>query len=233
MDGEEEPVSPGLVDEHLTGCQECRQWEAAATAMTRRIRLQPAAEPVDLTDQVLAAAKPIRPKRPPTTVIRWALGSMAFLQLSLALAQLLGVDHAGHAVTGSAEHYFNESAAWNLALAAGFLVAAVRPSLARGLIPAVAVFVVALGVESVADVLSHNVDAARLSSHAMVVIGLGLLFLVERQERRRPVPGRGNALPVQPSAIAPGDDSAAEPAGGSTSEQPPDHRLRPAGHRAA
>ena len=95
-----------------------------------------------------------------------------------------------------------------------------------------AVFVVALGVVSVADVLSHNVDAARLGSHAMVVIGLGLLFLVERQERRRPVPGRGNALPVQPS-IAPGDDSVAEPAGGPTSEQPPDHGLRPAGHRAA
>ena len=80
------------------------------------------------------------------------MGGVAFIQLVLGLAQLLGMDHTGHLAAGDGgQHLFNESTAWNLGLAVGFLVAAVRPALARGLLPALGVFVAVLAAVSVAD----------------------------------------------------------------------------------
>ena len=132
MDAEEEPAPSDQVEEHLAGCESCRRWQDAAAGLTRTLRVRPAEHTPDLTDQILAAVS-VPAGQPRRATLRWALGGVAFIQLVLGLAQLLGVDHTGHLAAGDgSQHLFNESTAWNLGLAVGFLVAAVRPSLARG-----------------------------------------------------------------------------------------------------
>ena len=232
MDGEEEPLPPALVDEHLSDCPACQRWHTTAGVITRSIRVRPAAATPDLTERIMAAAAPPEKVRRRRDALRWALGGVAFVQLCLALAQLLGVDHTAHLVAGAGEHLFNESTAWNLAVAIGLLAASVRPGFARGLLPALAVFVAVLVAVSIADVVSGNVGAYRLSSHSMVVIGLALLFLVDRQYRHNPLPGRSSAVPVGSAGqrqAEPDDIHAADPGGSTRSGR----WLRPAGRHAA
>jgi len=232
MDGEEEPLPPALVDEHLSDCPACQRWHTTAGVITRSIRVRPAAATPDLTERIMAAAAPPEKVRRRRDALRWALGGVAFVQLCLALAQLLGVDHTAHLVAGAGEHLFNESTAWNLGVAIGLLAAATRPAFARGLLPALAVFVAVLVAVSIADVVSGNVGAARLGSHSVVIIGLALLALVDRQYRHTPLPGSSSAVPVgstgQPQA-EPDDTHAADPGGSTRSGR----WLRPAGRHAA
>jgi predicted anti-sigma-YlaC factor YlaD len=233
MDGEEEPMPTPLVDVHLAGCQACQRWQSRAGVITRSLRVRPAVATPDLTDRILAAIPapaPARRRHAP----RWALGGVAFVQLILALAQLLGVDHTAHLAAGTGEHLFNESAAWNLGVAIGLLAAAVRPWYARGLLPALAAFVAVLVAVSAIDVLSADVGFGRVSSHAMVVVGLVLLYLVERQYRSHPVPGwavappRDTAVPTSAAQAAIAEDAADRP---STSRSEPG--LRAGGRHAA
>ncbi len=232
MDGEEEQAPPALVDQHLAGCPACERWHTNAAVITRSIRVRPAAATPDLTERILAATTPVDRARRHPEILRWALGGAAFVQLCWALAQLLGVDHTEHLVAGAGEHLFNESTAWNLGVAIGLLAAAVRPGFARGLLPALAVFVAVLVAVSIADVIAGNVGAARLSSHSMVVVGLALLLLVDRQYRRNPLPGTSPAVPVgsagaeraEPDGIHPADRGGATRSG---------RWLRPAGRHAA
>jgi predicted anti-sigma-YlaC factor YlaD len=230
LDGEDEPVPADLVDGHLAGCSDCQRWQTSLTAITRSIRVRPAAATPDLTDRILAAAVP-EPPAHRSDVLRWALGVVAFIQLCLALAQLLGIDHTSHLAAGTGEHLFNESTAWNLGVAIGLLVAAVRPAFARGLLPALAVFVVVLVAVSVADVLAGSVGVDRLASHVMVVVGLALLFLVDRQYRRSPGPGR-NAMPVSSDHLPVGREEESPPADPGTAPRS-GRWLRPAGRHAA
>ena len=233
MDGEDEQAPETLVDAHLAGCPACQRWNTRAGVITRSLRVRPAVATPDLTDRILAsvpATAPVRRRH----VLRWALGGVAFVQLILAMAQLLGVDHTAHLAAGTGEHLFNESAAWNLGVAIGLLAAAVRPSFAGGLLPALAVFVAVLVAVSAIDVLSANVGLDRLSSHAMVVIGLVLLYLVERQHRRHPVPGRTAAVPhgadvPSSAAEAATEEDAADRPRSSRSG----HSLRTGGRHAA
>jgi predicted anti-sigma-YlaC factor YlaD len=232
MDGEEEAGPAAIVDEHLDGCPACQRWHTTAGSITRTIRVRPAAATPDLTERILAAAAPPDRVRRHRYALRWALGAVAFVQLCLALAQLLGVDHTEHLVTGAGEHLFNESTAWNLGVAIGLLAAAIRPAFARGLLPALAVFVAVLVAVSIVDVVSGSVGADRLSSHSMVVIGLALLFLVDRQYRQNPLPGSSSAVPVNSPGPrqAEADDAHTADPGGTT--RPP-RWLRPAGRHAA
>ena len=38
IDGEREPIPAARVDEHLTGCEPCREWQAAAVEQTQLMR---------------------------------------------------------------------------------------------------------------------------------------------------------------------------------------------------
>ena len=233
MDAEEEPAPSDQVEEHLAGCQSCRRWQDAAAGLTRTLRVRPAEHTPDLTDQILAAVS-VPAGQPRRATLRWALGGVAFIQLVLGLAQLLGVDHTGHLAAGDgSQHLFNESTAWNLGLAVGFLVAAVRPALARGLLPALGVFVAVLAAVSVADLVAGQVDATRVGSHAMIVAGLSLLFLVDRQHHH-PAPRAGDALTEHSSRSGSITTPPADPGTGRADPTTrPGRWLRPAGRRAA
>lgn len=187
LDGEAEPVPPDAVDRHLAGCPACKSWQRRAEDLRRTMTVRPAPAVPDLTAPILARAPTIRRR----WVARAALGVIALVQLTLGMAQLLGVATGmpAHGDGGMmVGHLSHESTAWNLAVGVGFAWAALRTRAAEGQLPLVAGFVLVLATVSAADLLGAGVTVSRLLSHIPVVLGLLLLCVVYRQDRhdRRP-----------------------------------------------
>jgi predicted anti-sigma-YlaC factor YlaD len=235
LDGEPEPVPAAEVDEHLAGCEDCQAWYTDAVVLTRRVRVREVTPTPDLVAAVMAEAHP-QPRRRPWA--RIALAGIGLVQLLLAVAQLFGTQvHAhngGEVLTG---HLINEGAAWNLALGLAMLAAAWQTGRAVGLLPAVAVFVLALVVFSLVDLMTSGVPGSRLLSHIPLVAGLALLYLVHRQDKqdRDPAPAsRGSAGDEERTAGEPrADEPKAEQTGDNRQARPNRPWLRPAGHRRA
>ncbi|APU14664.1 MULTISPECIES: zf-HC2 domain-containing protein [Actinoalloteichus] len=203
LDSEAEPVRADETDEHLRTCVECRSWQQRATLLTRSMRVRAAVAPPDLTDAILAARGRGRGEK----AVRAALASVGVAQLALGAAQLLGVDHGMTHDGAAATHLFNESTAWSLAMGLGLLWAALRSGHSRGMLPLVGGFVLVLSVFSVQDLIAGEVTVSRVLSHGLLVIGLGLLTVVHRQESRHsPEPGRpGIREPRQAAAPLPAE----------------------------
>ncbi|WP_230862493.1 zf-HC2 domain-containing protein [Amycolatopsis camponoti] len=185
MDGETGPLPEAEVERHLRGCGACQAWQDQARRLRRSMLRQAPAVP-DLTAAILERAPlPSREK----WAARVALGLVGLVQSGLGFAEFLvpGDTHAG------AIHLSNESAAWNLALGIGLLWAALRPRTAGAQLPLVAGFALVLGVASVIDVSDGQVGAGRLLTHSLLVVGLVLMFVVHREQRRRPAPAPLNA----------------------------------------
>ncbi len=197
LDGEDLPGESEQVDAHVARCAGCRAFAERAARVTRLTRTR-AAEPVpDLTAAVLAAAPaPVRARR--ADAVRVALGAVGIGQFAVAVSGVVaGAGHHGtvELAGASAVHLSHESSAWNLALAVGFLWAAVGGSRVggsrvggsraggspvAGLAPVVGAFVAVLAVLSLLDVAGGRVDPARLVTHVLVVAGLALLVVLRR-----------------------------------------------------
>lgn len=204
IDGEEPEVPGDVLDRHLAGCAACRAWQDQAITLRRQTLIREAPRVPDLTARILAD---VPAPRPQPWALRVALGLVALVQSGLGLAELLGTDvgHAGHGLVAVA-HLGNESAAWNVAVGIGLLWAALRPATASGLLPALAGFVVVLGIVSGVDLSAGQVDTTRVLSHGLVVAGVALLFAVRGQHARQPAPLSADRLP------APGTTDVDEPA---------------------
>ncbi|HYQ67507.1 zf-HC2 domain-containing protein [Actinophytocola sp.] len=181
LDGEEEPAPAAETDRHLASCAECRAWETRVTQTSRLLRVREAIPVPDLSSAILATAVP--PQSTRGWWARIALVSVAVAQVGLALTQVLGsgvsAGHGGgsHAAVPAAEHLFNESTAWNLAIGVGLLWAAFRSRGTSGLIPVLAGFVLVVGVYSVQDLVSGTVAVTRVLEHALLLLALGLMIV--------------------------------------------------------
>ncbi len=212
MDGEAVELPDAQLDAHLADCPACRGFADSAVAVNRRLRVQRVRELPDLSGPILAGLKrPAAVRRPRmATLLRVALAGVALAQLALGLAQLFGLSHMGMNMTAMSgtpgqDHLFNETTAWNIAVGIGLLVAAARPRLARGFLTPLAVFVAVLTLVSIGDILSRQVTVARLESHAFLVLGLVLLFLVDRAARK-PAPIAGEITRPLAETGRPGAD---------------------------
>lgn len=227
IDGEPEPVPADRTDQHLQDCEACRTWQARATEITRTARIREATSTPDLTASILEVAPALLPTR--GWWPRLALGVVALAQLTLGLAQILGVEttsqHAGHAGAPLTGHLFNESTAWNLAIGIGLAWAAFRPRAAAGILPVLAAFVLVLLGYSTHDLITGAAPASRIVGHTLLIAALILLVVVHRQHRT-PTPGHHDALPEPDTAAATEGPEAPD------SDHPePDqrHPLRPVG----
>jgi predicted anti-sigma-YlaC factor YlaD len=221
LDGEAEPVPP---DEHLRACVTCQDWLCGAEELTRVLRVRTATAVPDLSAAILDRVT----IDPPGWGPRVALGAVAAAQVGLALSQALGVAHTVD--SHGAAHLFNESTAWNLALGVGLLWASLRPRAAAGMIPVLTAFVLALVAYSTYDLLTQAAPVVRVATHGLLVAGLCLLLVVNRQD--------GGPRGADQADLAPAADSlgATEPPAPATGEDRPHRRspLRPAGrHEAA
>lgn len=199
LDGETEPMPAGAVDLHVSTCADCRSWFAGAERLHRSMSLTTAPPVPDLTAVILERTPAPSAERWPARI---GLGLVAVAQLTLALSQLLGMEtatHAGHAAESAVGHLTHESSAWNLAVGVGLLWATVRTKSAGGQLPVLTGFVAVLTVLSAIDLVNGNVTAGRLLSHALVVAGLVLLYVVHRQHREHGNPNPAAREDVQPA----------------------------------
>jgi predicted anti-sigma-YlaC factor YlaD len=197
MDGEDPGVEPGAVERHVEDCAACRAFSDRAAHVTRMARIRPAEDVPDVLPGLLAAldageSRPA-PRRTWRTItrdaVRAALAVLAVGQLALALSGIVaalgtpvGTDHLGGA---SMTHFSHESAAWNLAIGVAFGWAASGAARRTGgLVPVIGAFVALLVALSALDLLAGNVTAGRLVGHLPVIIGLALLLLHARLDRR-------------------------------------------------
>jgi predicted anti-sigma-YlaC factor YlaD len=206
LDGEDDPADRVLVEEHLAGCAGCRSWFEQAALVNRLTRT---AVPVpDLGDRILATLPAAAAPRPrfawlaplfervsPATVLFLALAVVGAVQLILGLDQIGGgVLAGGHVHTGvdaTSGHLSHESAAWNVAVGAGYLFIALRRSRPTGLVPMLTAFVGMLLLLSVNDLTGDRVDGDRLISHGFVIAGYLLVVALAK------VPGGFAAPPGQ------------------------------------
>ncbi|MFC7710890.1 zf-HC2 domain-containing protein [Micromonospora lupini] len=129
--------------------------------------------------------------------LRAALGLLGAVQLVLGLAQV-GRGAAGDHVHAAGQHLWHESAAWNVAVGAGFLFVAVRRSPPAGLLPMLSAFVGTLLLLSVNDLATGSVGGERLVSHGFLVVGYLITVLLSRpglrpggpSPQRQPTPSR-------------------------------------------
>lgn len=181
IDGEREPIPAARVDEHLAGCEPCRDWQAAAVEQTRLLRRLAGRSQLSAVQQP-ATGQPRRPDRPSVSWRRWALGGVGLVQLGLATAQGLGADlGVPHAAT--AGHVLNESTAWSAALGVVMVAAAIRPVMAGGLTWVLATFAGFLVLYEVMDTDEGRVTFDRPLTHLPVVAGAVLALLVWRRDR--------------------------------------------------
>jgi predicted anti-sigma-YlaC factor YlaD len=179
------------------GCVDCRRWLEDAARITRMARLSVVTPVPPVGEAVLAAAP--GPTRVAAT-LRGALAVIGGSQLLLGLVQMTAYlpaahPHVGGAVAGS-YHLWHESAAWNVAIGAGFLWTALRRVPASALIPVLTAFVALLTLLSANDLWSGRVEPGRLLSHGLVVAGYVILMVLTR-------PGLGWTGPPSSQAHGP------------------------------
>jgi predicted anti-sigma-YlaC factor YlaD len=186
LDGEDDPAGRGLVDEHLAGCAGCREWLDRAATVNRLTRTAVGVAP-DLSAAILAALPPaavVRKRRIPVAVALYvALAVVGAVQLILGLGQIGGGVAGAHVHTGldaTPGHLWHESAAWNVAVGAGYLFIALRRSRPSGLVPMLTAFVGMLLLLSVNDLTGDRVDGTRLVSHGFVILGYLLVVALSR-----------------------------------------------------
>jgi predicted anti-sigma-YlaC factor YlaD len=186
LDGEDEPARRAAVDAHLSTCPECRRWADDAAAVTRLARMSVVTAQPAISAKVLDAvveAAPGQGRRRLVGGLRLALGVLGFAQFALGMVQISAFSAASHDHTGdavSSAHLWHESAAWNVALGAGFGWIAVRRSRPAGLVPLLTAFVALLTLLSANDFWVGQVDTARLFSHALIVVGYVIVLVLNR-----------------------------------------------------
>lgn len=187
LDGEVQPGEAAAVDAHVATCADCADYAEQAARVTRLTRTRVAEPGPDLVAAVLAAAPRPRRRLLRPLPLRVALGGVGLGQCALALGGIVAAGHHdgddGWLAGAGIAHLTHESAAWNLALAIGFLWAATGSSRPSGLVPILSGFVGVLGVLSVLDASRGGVDPSRLMTHGLVVAGLVLLLLLQRADR--------------------------------------------------
>jgi predicted anti-sigma-YlaC factor YlaD len=158
-----------------------------AATVTRLARLAAVADPppslgARLDPQALAAAAPGSGRHRIAVGLRWFLGLLGLAQFLLGMAQVSLLSSGGHDHSDgvSPAHLWHESAAWNIAIGAGFGWIALRRTRPAALIPLLTAFVAMLLLLSVNDLWLGAVDTARLLSHGLVLTGYLVLLTLSR-----------------------------------------------------
>jgi predicted anti-sigma-YlaC factor YlaD len=182
LDGEESRHEAARTDAHLETCADCRSWYDAAARITRLARTSVVAAPatsIDLTVALAAAPGPAWART--GRGLRVLLGLLGFAQFVLGVTQIASLGlHAGSGSADgmSSDHLLHESAAWNLAIGAGYLWIALRRARPAGLLPILTAFVGVLMLLSISDLVTGQVVASTLLMHAFVVAGYVVLLLL-------------------------------------------------------
>jgi predicted anti-sigma-YlaC factor YlaD len=189
LDGE--PITdPPALDAHLRGCSGCAAWRASAKQLGMLARSEFAETP-DLTVAVLEAAAAQRQQRQRQNaaaaagrrrMLRIAVAVAAAVQLALAVPALL----AASGMPGlTAVHAGREMASFDIAVAVGFLLAAIRPERARAFVPVACVLAGCLALTSGMDLMAGVTGVADEAGHLVALVQAVLLWALGRQQQGR------------------------------------------------
>ena len=209
LDGEDDPADRARVEEHLAGCAGCQEWLDRAAAVNRLTRTGVGAPPPDLSAAILVA---LPSRRSPhrnrlTAALFTALAGVGAVQLILGLTQVSGSESGDALHAATAGHLWHESAAWNVAVGAGYLFLALRRSRPTGVVPMLTAFVGMLVLLSINDLTAARVDGTRLVSHGFVILGYLLVVALSRTGGGTPAPPDAGAGGRWRARFA-GDDAA-------------------------
>ena len=188
LDGEDQPDERARVDAHLAACAACRRWLDDAARVTRLVRVH-LVSPPPMAVEVGALAR----RRPRLVkLLRVTLGAFGAAQFVLGIAQVGDATSTGHTEGTTLGHLWHESAAWNVAIGAGFAWIALRRVRPSGALPMLSAFVGLLTLLSVNDITAGRVDTVRLLSHGFVVAGFAIVLALTRPslDPGLPPPGR-------------------------------------------
>jgi predicted anti-sigma-YlaC factor YlaD len=195
LDGEDPRLPTAAVDGHADTCAACRDWLERADRISRAVRVGPAEVP-DLTVPILAAVTADERRRAASRVVavrgrrqvlRVAVAVLAMAQLAAALPILFGV--------GADVHTGREMASFDVALAVGFALVAIRPERAQALVPVAFVLAACLAATSAFDIASSRTALVHEVGHLAAVAQAVVLWALGRM-MERPLPavtaaGRG------------------------------------------
>jgi predicted anti-sigma-YlaC factor YlaD len=186
LDGEQSEELANPLAEHLATCHSCQQWQRGAVTLTTRVRRAPSQGGPDRTAEILAAVladqapRPSRIRRRFLFQVRAGLAAVTAGQFAVFILPALVLGHAGAGVPVHASH---ELGAFELAMTIGFVVAAFRPSLARGILPLVAVASGTLLILAVVDSALGYTTLSDEAPHLVTLAGALLVFLMARLSR--------------------------------------------------
>lgn len=195
LDGEPQPVAAPQVREHLAGCAACARFADALAALAQRPAAradQPAAQPPDLTERILAAraaelaAAPASTRPavdgPPSGAVRALVVLAGTVQLLVAAPALLGL-------VGPDLHVGRDLGALQLALGVGLVLAGLQPHRAAGVLPVAAAVAGATLLTITVDVTAGAATLAGELTHLSEFVGVVALWLLARRSRGpRPLP---------------------------------------------
>lgn len=173
LDGEDPGLPGPALDAHLAGCAACRRFAERIGGLAAALP-RDAAQVPDRAVEILAAVRVQRRAQAPAEsrerVVRAGLAVVGVVQIAAALIGM----------TAPGAHTLRDLGAFEVALAIGFLVAAVRPSTAAGLLPTAAALAVCLLVVVVADVLGGQAAAGGEAAHVTELVGVTLVWMLAR-----------------------------------------------------
>ncbi len=182
LDGEDRPGESDSMRRHVASCAECRAFEADAGALHRTARLMPAEPVPDLTISIMAAVNAEAHRDDSVRLLRPMLVAVAVVQIAVSVPGLLLGDDSGLPV-----HTARHLGSFAVALAVGFLYAALRPArtiaIVSGLLPVTTALVACLVGTALLDVAAGRTTAIGEVHHATEVAGLAIMWLMSRGER--------------------------------------------------
>ena len=176
LDGELSALELMSLDAHLATCPDCRAHEGALDVLHRRLRVRIADPVPDLSARIVAKAHPPQPGR--GEWVRWALLTVALIELVLAVPALLLGDDAG-----ASTHVARHLGSLTVAMAVGLAYVAWRPVRAYGLLPVAVALAAAMVTTALIDISDGNVRAVTESSHVLQIAGLWLLWRLAGRPR--------------------------------------------------
>ena len=186
LDGEASPIPAGTLEAHLRDCADCSRYDLSLGGVHRAVRVSDAEPVPDLTALILAAVQSdetaaTRRRRSRAKHRLRALVAMAGLvQLVVATPLLFGAASAGM-------HSWRDLAGLQLALGVGFVLTALQPWRAAGVLPVAAVVAGFAVVTGVLDVVMGIANPVAELSHLSEVGGVTALAALRRRTSGRPV----------------------------------------------
>jgi predicted anti-sigma-YlaC factor YlaD len=178
LDGEADRLDIAGAEAHRSTCAACAAFEASAQSIHRSFRVRAAEAVPDLASAIVADAAVPAMHRVEHT---WSIPAMHAARAALALLGLALLVTAlptmiFHDTGGLHEHHVTrELAAFQVALAGGFLLAALTPARAAGLLPTVAILVVSMTTIAAIDLQRGETPTIAEAQHLLELSGLLLI----------------------------------------------------------